>query len=186
MEKKQKNEDEPKVEKKLKTDKKLKKERDNILNDMVQSMNSGGSNKVCQNGAVPFINQPILDTKIQIVHGDIQSQIKQEAEDLLSTIKSESIVKNLYKSKNGDSIQSQIKQEAEDLLSSIKSEMLKVKEGPTDLVLKNDMNPLKRGHQVQITDNFKTAKKAKVNNTHIINQNHYFLVTLKSVCKVRV
>ena len=168
MEKKQKNEDKPKVEKKLKTDKKLKKERDNILNNMVQSMSSGGSNKVCQNGAVPFINQSISETKIQIVHANIQSQIKQEAEDLLSTIKSESIVKNLYKSKNGDSIQSQIKQEAEDLLSTIKSEMVKVKEGPTDLVLKNDMNPLKRGHQVQITDNFKTAKKPKVNNTHII------------------
>lgn len=167
MEKKQKNEDKPKVEKKLKTDKKLKKEKDNILNDMVQSMNSGGSNKVCQHCGVSFINQAILDTHILIVHGDIQSQIKQEAEDLLSTIKSESIVKNLYKSKNGD-IQSQIKQEAEDLLSTIKSEMVKVKEGPTDLVLTNDMNPLKRGHQVQITDNFKTAKKAKVNNTHLI------------------
>ena len=120
MEKKQKNEDKPKVEKKLKTDKKLKKEKDNILNDMVQSMNSGGSNKVCQHCGVSFINQAILDTHILIVHGDIQSQIKQEAEDLLSTIKSESIVKNLYKSKNGD-IQSQIKQEAEDLLSTIKS-----------------------------------------------------------------
>ena len=136
MEKKQKNEDKPKVEKKLKTDKKLKKERDNILNNMVQSMSSGGSNKVCQNGAVPFINQSSSDTKIQIVHGDIQSQIKQEAEDLLSTIK---------------------------------SEMVKVKEGPTDLVLKNDMNPLKRGHQVQITDNFKTAKKQKVNNKYTHN-----------------
>ena len=166
MEKKQKNEDKPKVEKKLKTDKKLKKQQNDILNNMVQSMSSGESNKICQNGGVPFKNPPILDTHIQIVHGDIQSQIKQEAEDFLCTIKGKSIVKNLYKSKNGDSIQSQIKQEAEDLLSTIKSEMVKVKEGPTNLVLKNDMNPLKRGHQVQITDNFKTAKKAKVNNTH--------------------
>ena len=131
-------------------------------------MNSGGNNKVCQNLVVPFTSQAILDSHIQIAHGDVQSQIKQEAENLLSTIKSESIVKNLYKSKNEDTIQSQIKQEAEDLLSTIKNEMVKIKEGPTDLVLKNDVNPLKRGHQVQITDNFKTAKKAKVNDTHII------------------